>query len=203
MSLSADAKREADLAAAEAFAVRFQAAYRRLMLVAAGISGSRDAAEDVVQEAALIAYTKLEQFDGVNFAAWTAEIVRRCALGVRRKTRTRRTYATDPTILGELNGLASAADERRPMSPVTGELLADQLAFDDRVLAALQDLSAEARCCLLLRTVEQLSYAEIAALMQMPEGTAMSHVHRSKHALRRRLGGVEHPVSPTGPPHPR
>jgi DNA-directed RNA polymerase specialized sigma24 family protein len=49
---------------------------------------------------------------------------------------------------------------------------------------------------LLLRTVEKLSYAEIAALMDMPEGTAMSHVHRSKMALRERLS---RPSSPPGP----
>ena len=52
------------------------------------------------------------------------------------------------------------------------------------MVRALQTLSDEARCCLLLKVVQQLSYAEIAVLLQIPAGTAMSHVHRAKKALR-------------------
>ena len=40
---------------------------------------------------------------------------------------------------------------------------------------------------MLLRTIQKLSYTEIAEIMQIPEGTAMSHVHRSKNELRNRL----------------
>jgi RNA polymerase sigma-70 factor, ECF subfamily len=69
----------------------------------------------------------------------------------------------------------------------SGELLSNQSAFDDEVLIALKRLNHDARCCLLLRTVQKLSYAEIAEVMQIPEGTAMSHVHRSKNEMRNRL----------------
>jgi RNA polymerase sigma-70 factor (ECF subfamily) len=43
------------------------------------------------------------------------------------------------------------------------------------------------RACLLLRIVHQQRYREISEMMELPEGTVMSHVHRAKNALRRRL----------------
>jgi len=175
------------------FAAHYGAAYSRLAMVAAAVVGDREAAEDIVQDAAIIAFQKAEQFKpGSNFAAWLAEIVRRCALNYRRKTKSRRTYTADPAVLArvdgaKLNGVAHTTEPAWPSTSPSGEILEDQAAFDDDLLKALGELSEEARCCLLLRTVEKLSYAEIAALLRMPEGTAMSHVHRSRATLRRLL----------------
>ena len=44
-----------------------------------------------------------------------------------------------------------------------------------------------ARACLLLRAVQDLDYSELSRLLGIPEGTAMSHVHRARNALRRAL----------------
>src|SRR5213079_264175 len=68
-----------------------------------------------------------------------------------------------------------------------GELPADQAFFDDHVTKALNSVSDVARACLLLRTIEQMEYSEISRLLQIPEGTAMSHVHRARQHLRERL----------------
>ncbi|WP_172991982.1 RNA polymerase sigma factor [Lacipirellula parvula] len=169
------------------FAAHFQDAYRRLTLVAAGVTGERQAAEDIVQEAAIVAFEKVEQFQpGSKFSAWMAEIVRRCALNYRRKVQHRRTYAADPAIIAEVQGDATV-DKRSPIARNGGELVPDQTAFDDEVSSALQTLSVEARSCLMLRVIENLTYAEISELLGIPEGTAMSHVHRSKSALRKHL----------------
>src|SRR5262249_21273134 len=74
-------------------------------------------------------------------------------------------------------------------SPLTddGRLREDQAEFDDLVLFALRQLSDLARTCLLLRVVGHYSYDEIAQTLRIPEGTAMSHVHRAKKSIRRRL----------------
>ena len=61
------------------------------------------------------------------------------------------------------------------------------MEFDDEVPRALNAMSDIARCCLLLQVVQNLSYAEISELMQIPPGTAMSHVHRGKTMLSERL----------------
>ena len=75
--------------------------------------------------------------------------------------------------------------------PITedGRLTAHQTDFDDEVLFALREISDVARACLLLRVVQQLSYEEIAQTVQIPEGTAMSRVHRAKQTIRQRLKG--------------
>jgi len=56
--------------------------------------------------------------------------------------------------------------------------------FDDRVRAALETLPETARQCLLMRTLFDAPYSEIAARLDIPEGTAMSHVHRARRTLR-------------------
>jgi len=170
------------------FAAHYGGAYSRLALVAASVVGDREAAEDIVQDAAIIAFQKSEEFvPGTNFAAWLAEIVRRCALNYRRKEQGRRTYTADPAALDRLIDEPRRQGAAWPIASRTGELLDNQSALGDELVRALAQLSQEARCCLLLRTVEKLSYAEIAALLRIPEGTAMSHVHRSRRALRRML----------------
>ncbi|MCC6493741.1 MAG: RNA polymerase sigma factor [Pirellulales bacterium] len=177
-----------DLADPRSFAAHYRAAYSRLALVAAGMIGDRTAAEDVVQDAAIIAFQRAAQFTpGTNFAAWMAEIVRRCALNYRRKAKHRKTYPADPALLSQVEHQGAGGESWRSIASLSGDMLEDQGQFDDELIRALKQLSPEARCCLLLRTVERLSYAEIAALMHMPEGTAMSHVHRSRTALRRAL----------------
>ncbi len=165
------------------FAVQFRSVYGRLWVIAAGIVGDRTEADDIVQEAAIVALRKLDQFAlGSNFSAWLSEIVRRCASNHERKMRKRGTFATDPQ---SLDNSPAAEQKNVPVISRQGDLLDNQSEFDDQLIRALNSLSAEARCCLLLRTVEQLSYAEIAKLMEIPEGTAMSHVHRSRTTLRR------------------
>jgi RNA polymerase sigma-70 factor (ECF subfamily) len=194
MSLERNSRREPEAGPLliddpKGFSAQYRDAYHRLTLVAAGVTGERESAEDIVQEAAIIAFGKVDQFTpGTNFSAWLAEIVRRCALNHRRKTQQRRTFPTDPAALGQLNH--RAASEASPIA-ASGEVLADQQSFDDELARALQTLGEEARCCLLLRVVEKLTYAEISALLKIPEGTAMSHVHRSKAALRRQLSREE------------
>jgi RNA polymerase sigma-70 factor (ECF subfamily) len=155
-------------------------------MVAAGVTGDRASAEDIVQDAAVIALEKAGEFrPGTNFAAWMAEIVRRCALNHRRKAKGRRTYAADPAVLARFGDRTpDGGAEYGPVASAKGEVLANQAALDDELVAALGRLSKDARSCLLLRTVEKLSYAEIAQLMRIPEGTAMSHVHRSRATLR-------------------
>lgn len=180
----------------ESFAVQFRRAYPRLRLIAVGIIGDATHAEDIVQDAAVIAWQKLDQFQpGSSFAAWLAEIVRRCSLNYARKTVKRGTIAADPSLLAQTS-LAPDARNNTPIAADTGEVISNQTEFDDQVLAALGELTEQARCCLLLRTVQDLSYAEISELMQIPQGTAMSHVHRSKKILRRRLDQTFSDVAP-------
>ena len=173
----------------EVFAGRFTECSRTLWCIAAAIVGDPALAEDALQEAAVIALRKLDQFDpDTNFAAWMTQIVRYVALNHARRRSRRHALAVDPARLNE----TVAADTPETSLEVTGHGQlrlddADRGGIDDELLAALRLLDDDARACLLLRVVMELPYREIARTLEIPEGTAMSHVHRARGALHEQL----------------
>lgn len=171
------------------FARRFEDASRLLWCVACGVVADRAAAEDVVQDAAMIALQKLDDYEpGTHFTAWMSRIVRYTALNQMRRLASRRRTEVSTGEEDALERFAGRGDE--PVAQGvdrTGVLAADQTLFDDRVVRALQGVGETARACLLLRVVGDLDYREISAALEIPEGTAMSHVHRARKSLRELL----------------
>jgi RNA polymerase sigma-70 factor (ECF subfamily) len=64
---------------------------------------------------------------------------------------------------------------------------AGQGEFDDALAGALEELDETARACLLMRVVLDLPYKRIALALDIPEGTAASHVHRARASMRASL----------------
>lgn len=159
------------------FQTLFEASRAQMWLIAAGVTGDRTEADDVVQEAAIIAMRKFATFQpGTNFNAWMAEVTRNTARNARRKhTRARRLT----------QALARAT---RPDAHTTPP---HRAAREDHVLDAIRSLEEVARTCLLLRVVGGLSYESIALITQIPQGTAMSHVFRAREKLRAHLATLE------------
>jgi RNA polymerase sigma-70 factor (ECF subfamily) len=173
----------ARLSAAE-FTARFQGGARVLWTLAAGLLGDPSEAEDVCQEAFVAAYAKRAQFDpATNFQAWMGRFIRNVAANEVRKRARRNTATADPLVLdGERAAGAPSSAER-----ALDDAEALEAELDAELARALRELGEVPRACFLLRTLRELSYAEIAALLAIPEGTAMSHVHRARLALRARL----------------
>jgi len=162
----------------EQFATRFERAAPVLWCVAAGVLGSRHAAEDAVQEAALQAMAKLTTFRAdTDFTAWMAKIVRFTALNQMRRVH-REPKPFHPDIPDPIAPTAAT-----PIVSEAGDILPDQAGLDDHVLNGLNSLHETQRTCLLLRTVLELSYREIGEMLEIPMGTAMSHVHRARQQL--------------------
>lgn len=171
---------------------------RALWSIAAAILGSRADAEDVVQEAVVVALGKRDEFPHVeNFSAWMAQIVRFVALNRRRSAKLRLAEpdeAFQHVAASSLGGNTTVLDSH-------GQLLAGEKLFDDAVMKALNSLEETARACLLLRVLNNCSYKEIGQALDIPEGTAMSHVFRARRALIEKLtpahgsrfGGTEQP----------
>src|SRR5436190_11505203 len=68
------------------FGAAFEASSRALWCIAAAIVKDRTLAHDVVQEAAVVALRKLDEFDArTSFAAWASQIVRFVAMNERRR----------------------------------------------------------------------------------------------------------------------
>ncbi|MEC9373522.1 MAG: RNA polymerase sigma factor [Planctomycetota bacterium] len=170
----------------ESFADRFESVKGVLWHVAAGVLGSRSGAEDVVQESAALALSKLDEYTpGTNFKAWMAAIVRYVALNeARKRQRARQKQIETAGFPAEsMNASDSNPTGLNPDRAATS----DADLFDDELLSALQTLSDTARTCLLLRTLQDMPYRDIATMLDIAEGTAMSHVHRGRAALRARL----------------
>lgn len=168
------------------FAREFEGASRALWCIAAAITGDRSRAEDVVQEAALAALQKLNEFEaGTSYLAWMGRFVRYTALNEARKQRTRAAAPLEDVDVPLPDG-STGPDSDRAVSAI-GVLAREQAAFDDKVLGALKQLDEVARACLLLRTVHDMPYKQIAQVLDVPEGTAMSHVHRARQVMRQRL----------------
>lgn len=141
----------------------------------------------------MIALGKLDQFEpDSNFLAWMARIVRFVGLnhGRRRASQT----LVDPDSLDRSRESPSPESGRQSHHASLngrGDLMPDQSDFDDRVLVALRTLEPNARACLLLRIVLNMPYREIARSLDIAEGTAMSHVHRARLALRDMLSPAD------------
>lgn len=176
------------------FAGRLQSSYRVFWLIAMSIVRDSQFADDVVQEAALIGLRKRSSYKaGTNFDAWIGTIVRNVARNRARKERRIRTSFIQPGSTarsGRAEGTEPSVDalsERQARGDAesrTGSAAGDT---DAKVRRWLDDVGEVPRACLVLRTIEGLDYAEISRLLEIPEGTAMSHVHRTRRFLRQKL----------------
>lgn len=172
------------------FAAQFQAHRPSLLTLAAAILGRRGDAEDAVQEAGAVALAKLDGFaPGTHFGAWMGQIVRFVALNHARRRAGRASPGGSDVVWSDLEETWTCAPQPAQVDDPRAliELSREQEHFDDAVVAALEELAPIARACLLLRTVHELEYRELGRVLGIPEGTAMSHVHRARGALRTAL----------------
>lgn len=173
------------------FAARLDASTRTLWCIAAAVLQDRSLIEDVLQEAALVGLRKLHQFDpATNFNAWMGQIVRFVALNHGRRRAGSPVRSVDPQTI---EASAAPSAQRAPVSS-NGRLIPETEPFDDDVRRALMSLDESARACLLLRTLLDMPYREISLALDLPEGTAMSHVHRARRTMR---GLIEAPHATT------
>ncbi len=135
--------------------------------------GNAADAEDLVQETLLRAFRSFHRFTpGTNLKAWLFTILHHVRTdGLRRAMRAPRTE--------ELAGEGPAVPPPQEALASGGEDLA-------RAIAALPE---GFRVAVVLRDVEELSYGEIAEVLQVPLGTVMSRIHRGRALLRAALAG--------------
>jgi len=128
-------------------------------------------ADDVVQEAYLRALRFIDGLRGDDGRAWLLTIVRRtCYTWLARQRDARQT------------ALVAVDDQPDDASP-NPEALLIQRADRTLVRSAIQALPLEFREVLVLRELENLSYKEIAAVVEVPLGTVMSRLARARERL--------------------
>jgi RNA polymerase sigma-70 factor (ECF subfamily) len=158
--------------------------------VAVRFTGNRADAEDLVQEAALLAFRAFDSFEpGTNFKAWFFRILTNCYFSTRRRDK-RRPVAADLDDTPDLYLYARSAETGFPIAgPDPAAQLIDKLGTE-RVAAAIARLPEEYRIVSTLYFMEDFSYEEIGRVLQCPIGTVRSRLHRGRKMLQKSLWQV-------------
>lgn len=134
--------------------------------------GNTDDATDVVQDAIVKTLGPRGGYDPAvgPLAPWFLRVVRNGCIDLLRR---RRPGSVDVAELSD---------------PGPGpQAIAEVSQRDEELHAALGRLPAEQRQVIVLRDYMDLSYAEIATVLDVPAGTVMSKLHRARMALRKEL----------------
>jgi RNA polymerase sigma-70 factor (ECF subfamily) len=147
-------------------------------------------AEDLVQEAALLAYRAFDSFEsGTNFRAWFLKILTNCYYSTRRREK-RRPVTSDLDDTPDLYIYARSGQAGFPtQGPDPAAALLDKLGTE-RIVKAINLLPEEYRVVSVLYFVEDLSYEEIARVLECPVGTVRSRLHRGRKMLQKSLWQV-------------
>jgi RNA polymerase sigma-70 factor, ECF subfamily len=155
-----------------------------LYRVAFRLCGNADEAEDIVQETCLRAHRAFGGFELREYGAkpWLLKILHNTF--VTRRQQARRA----PSLMSEadLDDLAGAV-QREPLVGIT-EGKVNWEEFDEELKSAVEALAPEYRSALVLWAMGDLSYKEIAEVLDCALGTVMSRLHRARQMLMKSLG---------------
>lgn len=144
-----------------------------LFRTALRLTRDRAEAEDLVQEAYLQAWKSFHRFEpGTNCRAWLFKILFHVIQHHRRKWFKMRLVTDTDDFLEE------TVSYEPPVAPHLS---------DEDVLAAFDKIPQHYREVVLLADVEELSYKEVAAALDIPLGTVMSRLNRGRKLLRHEL----------------
>ena len=128
-------------------------------------------AEDAVQDAYVRAFRHFKSFRGGDGRAWLLAIVRNCCFDRLRQ----RTGAEDGAFDEQVH-----LPGETTLNPEASLLRKEKI---EEVRRALKSLSPQLREVLVLREFEDMSYLQIAAVVQIPLGTVMSRLSRARQQL--------------------
>jgi RNA polymerase sigma-70 factor (ECF subfamily) len=141
-----------------------------LVRSAVRVCGSREEAEDAVQETYLQAWKYWRSFQqGTNCRAWLFRILFNV---IKKKATENKTFVS--------------IEEPKVENLIHFDRIASLDEFE--TLEVFDQLTPEHREVILLVVVEQMSYKDAAAALGVPMGTVMSRLNRARTELRQRLG---------------
>jgi RNA polymerase sigma-70 factor (ECF subfamily) len=154
------------------------------------LTRDRTEAEDLVQDAAMLAYRAFASFQrGTNFKAWFFRILTNAFYSRHRKEKHEKANLSveDVPALYLYSKTAEAGLHGREGDPASA--IMDQLDTE-QVGAALEALPEEYRVVATLYFIEDFSYQQIAEVVECPVGTVRSRLHRGRRLLQKALWDV-------------
>ena len=148
---------------------------------------NRSDAEDLVQEAALLACRGFKSFEqGSNFKAWFFRVLTNCFYSKYRKRKRQGTEielddAPELYLYCQTAAVGLHAQTEDPAQQLMGKMATEQV---EAAIAALPD---EYRVVAALYFIEDFSYQEIAEVVGVPVGTIRSRLHRGRRLLQKAL----------------
>ena len=145
---------------------------------ALGMIGNADDALDISQEAFINAYKSLSRFDDSRqFKSWLFAIAANLCKNALRAAAVRRKYLGSDGVIDI--GAVNAADPEKCL--ITKEK-------KEAVWKALSEIDEEAREIIILKHFQDMSYKEIAEVLDIPAGSVMSRLHYARLKLKNALG---------------
>jgi RNA polymerase sigma-70 factor, ECF subfamily len=165
----------------------------RLFNVALRVVGDREDAADVTQDALLQVVQRVHTYRGdARFTTWLTRVTINQAITFLRKRKRRPAAAMSTLGNGHGGGdgpsFESSLEQAREPSPAYGVEQDEQHA---RLHAALQRVDEDFRAVLVLRDIEQMDYAAIGQVLDLPLGTVKSRLFRGRLMLREMLRNPE------------
>ncbi|MCX7918403.1 MAG: sigma-70 family RNA polymerase sigma factor [bacterium] len=155
------------------------------------VLGNHAEADDITQETFVAVFRHIKRFKSqpnATFAGWLYRItVNLCRNQIRKQNRRREESLDAPVYISEESEKPSKLADVIPddsMNPKQ-ELVNQEL--NALIQTALNSLSVEHRIAFILHEQQELSYKEIAEIMQCPIGTVMSRLYHAKRELRKKL----------------
>jgi RNA polymerase sigma-70 factor (ECF subfamily) len=147
------------------------------------VVGSAEDAGDIVQDAFVQAFVKLDSFRGSSaFYTWLYRIAFNLAMSHARRERK----------VASLDGMKADWGSEPVDGQPTPEVSLERRERVEMVHAALAKLSIEYRTILVLREIDGCRYDEIAEILELPVGTVRSRLFRARLQLRNQLAPKMH-----------
>ena len=151
--------------------------------VARHLAGSREEAEDLMQEAYARAFRSWRSFTpGTNLRAWLLRILTN--LNIDRGRKKQRTPDTQPLEEGDYFLYNKLEESNGPAQDE--ERVVERLSQDD-IVSALSAVPHDFRDVVVLVDIGDFTYADAAQILDIPIGTVMSRLHRGRRILKREL----------------
>ena len=151
--------------------------------VARHLVGSREEAEDLMQETYARAFRSWRSFQpGTNLRAWLLRILTN--LNIDRGRRQQRTPDMQPLEAGDYY-LVDKLEENG--GPISEEERVDQRLSQDTIVVALSQVPHDFRDVIVLVDIGDFSYQDAAQILDIPIGTVMSRLHRGRRILKTKL----------------
>jgi RNA polymerase sigma-70 factor, ECF subfamily len=152
--------------------------------VARHLVGSKEEAEDLMQEAYARAFRSWRSFQpGTNLRAWLLRILTN--LNIDRGRKLQRTPETQPLEEGDYF-LYNRLEESTGTPPADEERVVERLSQDD-IVTALAEVPHDFRDVVVLVDIGDFTYADAAQILDIPVGTVMSRLHRGRRILKKQL----------------